>query len=458
MLRVVLSLFLISMVSTALAARPVAPDSERPRSLVLDAGVVLGADVVNAAGEEIDSAKDLLVNTESGKIHAVILASGSVMPWGSLRWNPNEKRFRFASDSAQPASSDASSRDSEPRHPRKRASAVQSAELDGQCSLFLASKIEKMDLTGTRQDDKGERGQGKLASANGVFVDVGTGYLAFITVSFGGVLGVGADSKVVPWHAVDLARDEKQDYQLRGHFGENRLKRAPNYGDGREQLHNPDYRSTLYSYYGIDKPEYDRGFFEGDGNAVYVTLDSVLGADVKSGSTKEARRDTIAELLVDPKSGKAALVLLESGNTTPFADLKWHEEEDCFVTPRRTEESDDKADLIAASSLVGVDLKSGSEALGSVEDIYIDLASNELAYVTLSVGTTFGFGGDVVAIPWDVVRVSKVAGEAPLASLAFSKKDFDFERAPRLDGKAGADIHNPAFRERVRQFYVVEGK
>lgn len=420
-----------------------APQTNRP--LVVTSDIVLGADVVEAGTansekpKKTDTVSDMVVDSRNGKFHAVILESGSIITPDRVIWIPESKCFELRGDDARSATEAAARRGNDSGD--AEGGAADSGKV--QPGQVLASHLIGAPLVGLERKDKNlERAE--LGSVGGLFVDVNSGHVVFLTTSVGGVLGIGAESKVVPWDATEISFDDDADKcKVTTTLTAKRLEKAPNYGKGADQLHNPEYRCQLYSYFGCDRPKYDCEEIHGSSKQL-VTLARVMDAEVRHGGEDCA----IDDLVVDCSNGKTAYAMLDNGSVIPTSGLTWDEKTEKFAVSKNAKAIDDfdDAKFVTATALSGLAVHAADGECGAVEDIYVDCKTNQIEYVTVSVGTTLGMGGEVLALPWSAVKVEQ---DDDTPHILLPKTKAELENAPKLDGEAGSDMHNPAFRKRV---------
>ncbi len=425
----------------------------------------------NGMREEI---RDIVVD-ESGAIHEVIFESGAVGSFEQLRWDADGKTFRARTpdeldayrakrkqemhsygnawrinDSKRGMHDSKGSKDGVKRHQEP-------------CKMML-STIVGLDIHDATTNDEA------LGSVGGAFIDARSGSLAYLTTSIGGVLGIGAESKVVPLDAVQFNRLDDGEFILTSNLTKSRLERAPTLGDGSESLDNPPYRDSLYSYFGVDRAPYDPRESTEDRSGI-VTLAKVIGATVVKTANGEPvvqqdtddeentrvrdrfgmrrkgeNEDSIANLVLDLESGNVNDVLLESGAVVPIASLKWNAEEECFylnesqLTDSSTAgRAGDQGRLLASSVADMTVLANDGSSVSGVEDLYFNTQERKLAYVTVD-------HDGVRVLPWSLIDV-KSANASKELTVKLPKSAL--ANAPELDGSVGASLYSPVFRERV---------
>ena len=103
--------------------------------------------------------------------------------------------------------------------------------------------------------DRVKNSQGEdLGKVEEIMIDIPTGRVAYVVLSFGGFLGMGDKLFAIPWTSLMLDEDEKcfvleADKEL--------LKAAPGFDKNNwPDMADPAWRTQIYSYYGA-KPYWD---------------------------------------------------------------------------------------------------------------------------------------------------------------------------------------------------------
>lgn len=423
--RLVLPASVLALTLPASANAQETPRSERPLPIFVSTDVLLECKVVSADGPE-GKIDDAIVDVSSGRLVDLVLESGVVLEFDRVEWNSVDGVFDHESTKPVGAASpvDASS-------PRAQGTRSDAAE------CYLLSRVARFPIRGQERSADGTRRSVDLGSAGGGFVDVRSGHLAFVSTSVGGVLGIGAESRAIPWGAFELRCDDEGAPELRTTLSPRRLDRAPRVGDGRDKIGNPEYRDTLYSYFGTRRASFEP---EAADRVTLVPIAELLGEPIRRIDDDDDRVD---DFVLDRESGRVALVVCRSGRVLPVESVAWVTSDDCFrVREDGTEEhSGDRDSHVLASALVDVDLLREGEECGSVDCVYLDARTFEIRYVAVE-------RDGVRVLPWSVVAVESSGDEARL-ELSCSTEALD--SAPELDGLHGASIHSRAFRERVEE-------
>lgn len=406
--------------------------------IFIAADKVIGCKVESAAGVK-DEVQDAIVDTETGRIHAVLCSSGMIAPFQSFTWNPESKCFQVRSDAWRGHDSmkagDKQSRAEEASAQRRTSKAM----LPTGDKCFLMSKLIDSPLQGYESTENG-RNAVELGSVGGAFIDVRSGHIAYLTTSVGGVLGIGADSKVIPYSATTLRRSEDGDYRLATALTEARLEKAPTLGEELDHLDNPPYRDSLYSYYGVQRADFDPRTNEKDSVQI-MTVAKVIGSPVKHATAPNDDTDEIESLIIDPTSGAVVSALCSSGKVMPIQALNWNAKDKCFVVDGSAAGKNWSADgkQVLVTRLSDLPLMCEGKACGSCSDLYFDTSAKKITYVTVD-------HDGVRVLPWSVIRITS-NGDEQVIAVNLTREAI--KSAPELDGTVGASIYSPAFRARV---------
>lgn len=426
---------LVASAVVALAALNSVSAQEDAKERLKNSPIFISTDVLMGCkaqwpGDQEDSVKDALLNTSSGRIAGLIMESGAVASFDCVRWNPEKNCFSCTETNARVVEASSSRGDRKPRSGETRASSNQSLN-----NTFLLSSVVSFPLIGYERTEEGLRNEAELGSVGGAFIDTRSGCLAYVTTSVGGVLGIGAESRVIPWSAVRIDRNEDGEHRLSSDINAERLEKAPAFGGGAHDLNNPEYRNTLYSYYGTRRADFEPVSTD---DVCVVPVDEMLGATIVRGSDDE---DSLKDLVLDPESGQVSLAICANGNVVPASSLSWNAMEKQFRVSGDVKpvEMDPAKKQLLASALADFRIICDTEECGDLEDVYFDTNSGKLAYLS------FDYDG-VRVLPWSTVTLNTSA-EEPSIQLSCAKSSL--KNAPELDGEMGATIYSPAFRERV---------
>ncbi|HWE52917.1 MAG TPA: PRC-barrel domain-containing protein [Bryobacteraceae bacterium] len=108
-----------------------------------------------------------------------------------------------------------------------------------------------------------------------------------------------------------------------------------------------------------------------------------------------------------------------------------------------------KRRVLAASTLTGDRVRNGKgEALGTIDEIMVDLKTGRIAYAVLSYGGFLGIGDKLFAVPWRALRVDQGAHE-----FIFDVDRKLLENAPGFDKHNWPDMADPAFEKKIHDYY-----
>lgn len=375
-------------------------------------------DMQTTSGRHTDAVRDIVVDP-FGRLTSVLFDSGVVRTYDALDWDAAAREFTTAVPTSSPGK----------RRPGKRRPDAPS---------LLLSKLAGLPIHGPSAEDGGP--PEKIATAGGAVVDVRSGHVAFVTTSVGGVFGIGAESKVIPFDAFEVRRDQEGAPVFVTSISQQRLGRAPTLGEDFASLDNPPYRDSIYSYFGVDRPDYDPRV-DGDDQRGVLTLSKIVGTPVGRGDGDE---DTIENLILDPKTGAVSDALLTSGQVVPIARLRWHTDDERFTIAQQGESERDntpRGERLLATALRDMRvLASDGQSVSGVGELYFDTEAGNLAYMTID-------QDGVRVLPWSLVDV----GRSQARELTIKLPKSVVADAPELDGSVGASIYSSSFRSRVAQ-------
>src|SRR5687768_1195973 len=119
--------------------------------------------------------------------------------------------------------------------------------------------------------------------------------------------------------------------------------------------------------------------------------------------------------------------------------------------------SDDKGPgprLMGADTLLGNDVYNlQDEDLGDIEEIMLDMETDEVSYAVLSFGGLLGMGDKLFAVPWKALKLDTVNKRFTL-DVAKEK----LESAPGFDKDDWPDMADPTWQNTVKTFYGAGSK
>jgi len=116
-------------------------------------------------------------------------------------------------------------------------------------------KLRRVLAASTLDGDKVRNASGDdLGSVDDIMIDIPSGRVAYVVLSFGGILGMGNKLFAVPWDALRVDEDEKC-FIL--NVDKRVLESAPGFDkDNWPDMADPDFSTRIYSHYG-SKPYWD---------------------------------------------------------------------------------------------------------------------------------------------------------------------------------------------------------
>jgi hypothetical protein len=108
--------------------------------------------------------------------------------------------------------------------------------------------------------------------------------------------------------------------------------------------------------------------------------------------------------------------------------------------------------LMAATRLNSMRVSAGTDDLGTPSDVYTELRTGSMAFLTVTLGDVLGIGGKSYVVPWGALSLQSNSDQKSVLRIA-SMDRKQLENAPRLQGKD--DVQNPAYRGRLYQFFGV---
>jgi sporulation protein YlmC with PRC-barrel domain len=271
------------------------------------------------------------------------------------------------------------------------------------------------DLIGARiENPQGDN----LGSVSDLAVDPQSGQVAYVILSRGGVLGIGAKLYPIPWQA---ARYNRQNERIVVDLSENQLDSAPNFsGDSWPDLASPTWRQRVHSFYQT------RGM-GGSQEQFHRQQDNMNG----SGGPRQMDNDNEFNRRTAYEQGATRAPMGSDG-----ADV---------VTSSR---------LIRASKLMDKSLRNTQDQrIGSIEDLAIDLSSGKVEYAVVGAGGGFlGMDKDLHAVPWDAVRY-----DASRETIMLDASKQKIENAPSFKRDEWSNLSDPAWQSRVDRYYGAQG-
>ncbi len=93
----------------------------------------------------------------------------------------------------------------------------------------------------------------ELGSFRRLVIDRNSGRIGFVTLRTGGVMGIGSNTHMIPWEALERTEDK----QFKVSINKNRFETAPQLDD-EAKLQNPTFIQSVYSFYQVTPRDADR--------------------------------------------------------------------------------------------------------------------------------------------------------------------------------------------------------
>lgn len=265
-------------------------------------------------------------------------------------------------------------------------------------NVLRSSVIDGMTVKNAEDEDLGE--------VTDIVIDVTSGDVHYLAVSYGGFLGLGDKLFAVPVDAFRLTRGEDaNEYYLTLPVDEKTLKSAP----GFDQDNWPDFADKSWDEK-INK-HYENYLH-------HPQADDAADIDVQAGDVDVAidlNRDDASDRVLDRK-GDANRDRAEGAQTT---------------TAENT--------IHRVSELTGMAIMNQSnEEIGEVYDFVVDLTKGKVNYIAMSRGGVLGIGDKLFAIPFDEIDCRR--GEDGEYFLVVKMDEKSLENNPGFDQENWPDF------------------
>ncbi|MCC5785651.1 MAG: PRC-barrel domain-containing protein [Phycisphaerales bacterium] len=255
---------------------------------------IIGKDVVDPRGESLGSIDDLVIDLRKGEASFAVLAFGGTLgfnrdkvavPMRAFTWDNREERFvlnttRERLEAAPDFDSDDLDKISEEgwidrtmrafgieRGDDRNADDRRNTQQERQMRDRQRQDQQRRDRDDYRDrssaDDEEKhkpfamgsdldsikivtRDEEELGSIDQIVVDRNSGRVAFATLNHGGVLGIGADTVIFPWEALERTDDKK----FKVSINKNRLENAPEFDD-EDKLRDAAFVQSVYRFYQV---------------------------------------------------------------------------------------------------------------------------------------------------------------------------------------------------------------
>jgi hypothetical protein len=369
----------------------------------------------------------------------LILSSGDVVPFEAVSWQHEHMAFRHGESRVQDDSSSAGLLGSFASS--EFSVHTQRQSIEGTDQQLQLSKVLNSPLFCIHQTRAAFISHAPLGKVREVYLDARSGLLAFATVT---TLTPKSESqeRLVPWLTISIESDNEGGAFLWTTTSTRRMKSAPCLTGGADHLSNPEFRSAVYSFYGVHHPTLEPLTPD---NTRLVQLDRVIGAKVLSGNFVE---HSILDLALDPRTCEVRWAILNDAYTVPMGALAWNPAESAFrlLTGTKHRRIRLSAATICASELSNLLVDCEGVCCGYVEDIFFDVLLGQL--------DSFAIEHDGIRVlPWSML-LPVASGDRPHLQLTCSLQTV--AAAPSLSGATGSSIHNQVFRGRVRAVPYLE--
>ncbi|MFI4854033.1 MAG: PRC-barrel domain-containing protein [Phycisphaerales bacterium JB065] len=503
------------------------PAMERGAMFALAADI-RGREIYNRENEQIGTLTELIIDTRTGTVQYAVVSFGGwlgidsesvAVPMGAFAWDRSEQRFLLPTTRAKvEAAPKFNSENWDQLYDRSWRERTRQAfgSLPG---------VEKQDLpreSPERKDRTHDRfilskdladatlfanKSEELGGIGDLIIDRNSGAIGFVTLEKGGVLGIGAETYILPWEA--LSRTTNNEFAVQ--INKDSIDNAPKIDPAEiADLSSREVTSEIYAFYKVQpRQEMDIWNRSNTSTTLYASAHSLLGSDVVDRSGEQLGE--ISDMVVHFRSGTALYAVVSYGGvagigsesvTVPLNMLSWDRAEDRFelditrdrlhsapkfdpenmslyddetwkakirtsfgkvpqVDPSHNSKGDDRSGTptgnrnlpgyMLVSDIRGTPLtgKAGEE-IGSVNDVIVDHKTGHLGFLTMETGGVLGIGADTVVVPWEVVR--RVQEDNLRVNLTTTR----LEQAPRIQTDRIGDLNNREYAASIYEYYQVE--
>lgn len=347
---------------------------------------------------------------------------------------------------------------------------------------------------------KVENPQGEdLGSVTDLMIDPRTGQVAYVILSRGGVLGIGADLYPIPWQAT---RYNRQNERIVVDLTKSQFESAPSFkGDNWPDLSSNTWRQRVHSFYQTRGMGSSQGMPPGQQLFDAQSIQTLSGriTDVSTSATQAGhqqvtlRTDDGRTVLVDlapnhylrgqdvnlnvgdevtvrgslvEHGGKDMVIATQLRSDGQQVQLRSPQGQPLWRTRaqdgmgaggtrgRMSDEFDTEAStgtLVRASKFMDKSLRNTQDQrIGEIENFAIDLSNGKVAYLIAGAGGGFlGMGEDRHAIPWRAVQYD--AGRQTF-TVDISKQRL--ENAPSFKSNEWPDMSDRAWQSQTEQYYM----
>jgi len=238
---------------------------------------IIGMDVFNHHNDDLGDINDLVVDLRDGKVHYAILSFGGWLGMGdklfAVPWNHfsvknkvgdtdnwfallaiDKEKLRTAPGYDKNNWPDLTSdrwihenREFYSRFDTGKTAETRDARAGEKLTLFRLSKLDGMDVKDRNREDSGE--------IKDVVVDINTGKIRYVAVSFGGWLGMGDKLFAMPWNALKMYQtiDDPNDRYFVLQLDRSTLKNAPGFDKENWPAFASEHWQNIDKFYGGDR-------------------------------------------------------------------------------------------------------------------------------------------------------------------------------------------------------------
>lgn len=234
-------------------------------SEIVGAKVVTGGAAVDASKQPtLGEVKDLIIDTGRGFGHRVlaVLNDGEVYSLARdpahgitcLRWDESAKKLAIEDTALGMRDTADATTD---RDKAERRNAAARPDLEPAARTRVPSRLMMLSgIKGIKVMPQGS--QDSFGKLDDLWIDVRNGTVGFVTVSSGGVLGVGDTTRVVPWQAVSLERSvDRKENHVMVRAPKETLEAAPKV-ESKTDINEPTLRANACKHFGCEETWTDK--------------------------------------------------------------------------------------------------------------------------------------------------------------------------------------------------------
>jgi sporulation protein YlmC with PRC-barrel domain len=266
-----------------------------------------------------------------------------------------------------------------------------------------------------------------LGEIDNLALDTKDGRVAFVVLSFGGIMNMGDKLFAVPFESFEFNRLNKVAVL---NVDKSKLQNAPGFDKNNwPDMANSQWGTDVYRYY-------NRSPYWSEGSNTGSTSGGKTGTS-GAGSTDDDQGGTGMQDTHTGQTGKAG------GSSTGTSGQM----------------AAGKRSIIKASDVIGMDARnSADENLGDIDDVVIELNRGQIAYAVLASGGFLGMGEKMFALPWQTinftVRENALGMDRKVAVLNIQKDRL--KEAPGFDKDRWPDMADARWTREVNTFYGAE--